>query len=61
MKRFSLPLDLPRAVKKGCALEVWCGVCVCVCVRVCMCVCVCGREGGWNLWSLVRTFIDFVS
>ena len=28
MKRFSL--DLPRDVKKGCALEVF--VCVCVCV-----------------------------
>ena len=30
MKRFSL--DLLRAVKKGCALELEC-VCVCVCVR----------------------------
>ena len=46
MKRFSLPLDLPRAVKKGCALEVWCGVCVCVCVRACVYVCVCVWEGG---------------
>ena len=57
MKRFSLPLDLPLAVKKGCALEVWCGV-VCVCVRVCMCVCVCVCvcEGGVEFVVFSKNF-----